>query len=172
MRCSHCSHCYHAKKREGEGMHSEREMVDAHYRAWRGCGFCSRAGAVVLPVVCLGACGVLPLCLPWGLMRRAGGAWKVWGAHAGNRPVRLFYACEGFGRGGICADVPPLFQKVPPFVPPPTPGFRHTSAHVHALVKATSHREKEKGRKLVEASGLICGARGRNRTGTPCGGGF
>ena len=41
-------------------MHSEREMVDAHYRAWRGCGFCSRAGAVVLPVVCLGACGVLP----------------------------------------------------------------------------------------------------------------
>ena len=55
---------------------------------------------------------------------------------------------------------------------PPTPGFRHTSAHVRALVKAASHREKEKGRKLVEASGLICGARGRNRTGTPCGGGF
>ena len=74
--------------------------------------------------------------------------------------------------GGTCSDVPPLFQKVPPFVPPHTPGFRHTSTHVRALVKATSHREKEKGRKLVEASGLICGARGRNRTGTPCGGGF
>ena len=41
-------------------MRSEREKGDAHYRAWRGCGFCSRAGAVVLPVVCLGACGVLP----------------------------------------------------------------------------------------------------------------
>ena len=69
-------------------------------------------------------------------------------------------------------DVPPVSGKIPPFVPPRTPGFRHTSAHVRALVKATFHREKEKGRKLVEATGLICGARGRNRTGTPCGGGF
>ena len=65
----------------------------------------------------------------------------------------------------LCPQLPPLFRHVPPLyeneplnVPPHAPGFRHTSAHVRALVKATSHREKEKGRKLVEASGLICGA--------------
>ena len=48
-------------------MHSEREMVDAHYRAWHGCGFCSRAGAVVLPV--WGAWGLWRLALrpPLGL---------------------------------------------------------------------------------------------------------
>ena len=106
--CSHCSHC---SKRSGNALSpclcgvptvptvttqkSERGKECTQSVKWsmhiigRGVrGFsCSRAGAVVLPVVCLGACGVLPLCLPWGLMRRAGGAWKVWGAHAGNRPV-------------------------------------------------------------------------------------
>ena len=74
--------------------------------------------------------------------------------------------------GGLNGHVPPLFENEPLNVPPHAPGFRHTSAHVRALVKATSHRGKEKGRTVVEPCGLICGARGRNRTGTPCGGGF
>ena len=191
--CSHCSHC---SKRSGNALSpclcgvptvptvttqkSERGKECTQSVKWsmhiigRGVAAVFAVGRALwcCPWCVLGPVECCPLCLPWGLMRRAGGAWKVWGAHAGNRPVPHFFACEGFGRGGICADVPPLFQKVPPFVPPSTPGFRHTSSHVHALVKATSHREKEKGRKLVEASGLICGARGRNRTGTPCGGGF
>lgn len=120
MRCSHCSHCYHAKKREGEGMHSEREMVDAHYRAWRGCGFCSRAGAVVPPVWGRGGLRSIALPnfgnrqlnavrtigktvrggIPWGLMCGAGGAWKVWGAHAGNRSLRQIFVRAGFGGWG------------------------------------------------------------------------
>lgn len=62
------------------------------------------------------------------------------------------------------ADVPPLLEKVPPFVPPHTPGFRHTSAHVCALLEATSHRGKEKGRTFLELCGLVCGARGRTQT--------
>src|SRR5690606_15266193 len=75
--------------------------------------------------------------------------------------------------GGIAPiNVPPIWSFVPPNVPPHTPGFLHPSAHIRALVKATSHRGKEKGRTVMEPYGLICGARGRNRTGTPCGGGF
>lgn len=65
---------------------------------------------------------------------------------------------------GYRGHVPPLFQNAPPNVPPRTPGFRHTSAHLYALVKAASHRGKEKGRTVMEPYGLICGARGRNRT--------
>ena len=61
------------------------------------------------------------------------------------------------------ADVPPNLQKIPPFVPPRTTGFRHTSAHVCAPVKATFQREKEKSRTFWELCGLICGARDWNR---------
>ena len=85
-------------------MHSEREMVDAHYRAWRGCGFCSRAGAVVLPVVCLGACGVLPLCLPWGLMRRAGGGVESLGRTCRKPTSAPFFCVRGFWEGGYSPD--------------------------------------------------------------------
>jgi hypothetical protein len=38
--------------------------------------------------------------------------------------------------------------------------------------KACLHRAKEKSRTVFDVCGLDCGARGRNRTGTPCGGGF
>ena len=104
-----------------------------------------------------------------------------------RKPFRLvvgspvFCSFPAFAQGAprMCPQLPPLFRHVPPLfeneplnVPPHTPGFRHTSAHVCALVKATSHREKEKGRTFWELCGLVCGARGRNRTGTPCGGGF
>jgi hypothetical protein len=113
-------------------MHSEREMVDAHYRAWRGCGFCSRAGAVVLPVVCLGACGVLPLCLPWGLMRRAGGRGKF-GAHMPETDRFPKFLCARVLGGGVYVPMYPHFSKryphLYPHIPPDSGTLRRTFAH-------------------------------------------
>ena len=73
---------------------------------------------------------------------------------------------------GYFRNVPPVGDSMPPNVPPDAPGCQYTSTDVSALLKRGFHRGKEKGRTLLEAYGLIYGARGRNRTGTPFGGGF
>lgn len=57
----------------------------------------------------------------------------------------------------------PALSACAPKCAPETPGLRCISAHVCALVKAISHRGKEKGRTVMEPCGLISGARGRNR---------
>ena len=172
MRCSHCSHCSHAKTQGGEE---------------RGHG-------------CVHACAPFRASVwhRWGSVTEGRGRVKSL-RHTDRKPTGPLNFCARrfWGEGvpllawlwaaliwcGIqcpmCPQLPPLFRHVPPLyeneplnVPPHAPGFRHTSAHVRALVKATSHRGKEKGRTVVEPCGLVCGARGRNRTGTPCGGGF
>ena len=61
---------------------------------------------------------------------------------------------------------------MPPNVPPDAPGLRDTCADFYGLQNSFYRVEKEKGRKVMNLHGLECGARGRNRTGTPCGGGF
>ena len=68
--------------------------------------------------------------------------------------------------------MPPWNATMPPNVPPELTGLCRTSPNVTELLTCGFHREKEKGRTFSELCGLICGARGRNRTGTPCGGGF
>ncbi len=76
-------------------------------------------------------------------------------------------ACDGLGglvAGYLHGHVPPPLEKVPPNVPPHTPGFRHTPAHVCALVRPLPQREKEKGRTFWELCGLQCGPPDRNRT--------
>lgn len=66
------------------------------------------------------------------------------------KPAENFRAC--MYPFGLRSCTPNLTNctHIPPQIP----------SHGCALVKATSHRGKEKGRKLVEATGLICGGAG------------
>jgi hypothetical protein len=131
----------------------------------RGVKLCCRPMGGLVSV-----CGCVVACVPLlALLPCVGPARGCIGAAAGMRRAG---AAGWLVAWGTKPNVPPHSENAPPNVPPRTPGFRHTSAHVCALVKATPHRGKEKGRKLAEATGLVCGARGRTRTGTPCGGGF
>ena len=90
----------------------------------------------------------------------------------GGFPCPHAAALAGARSRGTKPRVPPLFEIMPPKVPPPAPGMWHTSPDRIARQTGGFHRENKKARKAWDLHGLVCGAGGRNRTGTPCGGGF
>ena len=63
--------------------------------------------------------------------------------------------------------VPPIFEILPPKVPPDAPGTWQTNANATERQKPGFHREKEKGRTILIRYDLVSGARDRNRTGMP-----
>jgi hypothetical protein len=74
--------------------------------------------------------------------------------------------------GWLCPQFLILCPQICPQMPPEYVTLSRTLTDDSPREKAGFQREKEKGRKNLHSFGLVCGARGRNRTGTPCGGGF
>lgn len=65
---------------------------------------------------------------------------------------------------GLLGLIPPLFNFLPPEVPPRYPGTWHTLPDVNERQKLGFHRGKEKSRTSLGLCGFICGARGRTRS--------
>ena len=74
-----------------------------------------------------------------------------------------FQVGGGHFAGGTKPRMPPLFEILPPKVPPRAPGMWHTSPDRIARQTGGFHRENKKARKALDLHGLVCGAGGRTR---------
>ena len=74
----------------------------------------------------------------------------------------------GTGNVSIC---PPFLKRYPQICPHPL-RMGWIGLGGYGQLRCGFQRRKKKVRKSLRSYGLVRGARGRNRTGTPCGGGF
>lgn len=83
---------------------------------------------------------------------------------ASVRPECLGTHLRGLSCAPCPGKVPPIFETLPPNVPPYAPGMCHTAPDLSALCATGFQRGNEKSRKALDRSGFECGAPDRNRT--------
>ncbi len=88
----------------------------------------------------------------------------------GRRFTRLAAGCLQVAL--VARKCAPNLQKGAPKCAPNLRGWGWIGVESCRQLRCLSQRENKKVRKSMDSSGLVRGAGGRNRTGTPCGGGF